>query len=236
MALQWSTTRASGITDGFSCLVHGRAKSGKTTLIGTAPRPIIASAEGGTLSLGKQDIPKAEIRNLADFQDFYTWCTQSAEVKNFDTICLDSLTEIAERILSDEKKNTKDPRQAYGAMSDIIAVKIRQFRDLPKNVYFSAQSELIAQPDGSVLYSPAMPGKKTANSVAYHFDEVFFIGLGETQGVDDKGQPTKVEYRYLMTHQNAQYECGDRSGSLDMMEPPDLTHVFTKIWKSLQPK
>ena len=40
---------------------------------------------------------------------------------------------------------------------------------------------------------------------------------------------TGIEYRYLRTHPDIQSEAKDRSGVLDVLEPPDLTHIFNKI-------
>ncbi len=230
MALQWSTTAKHALAHGIKVCVYGRSGAGKTRLIATAPRPIIASAEAGTLSIAAANIPMAEINSLKDMNEFYAWLVGSAEARNFDTVAIDSISEIAEKLLTEEKSGNKDPRKAYGEMADKIAVMIRQFRDISgKNVYFSAKAELRENPDGTKLYGPAMPGQKTGQGLPYFFDEFFVISVGEYDKANAAGQIEKVQYRYLQTAEDNQYEAKDRSGALSKQEPADLNHIFTKI-------
>lgn len=230
MPLIWSTTSQHALNHGIKVCVYGRSGAGKTYLIKSAPRPIIASAEAGTLSIAAANIPLAEIYSLADMNEFYNWVTKSAEASNFDTICIDSITEIAERILIQEKSGSKDGRKAYGEMSDKLSVLVRQFRDISgKNIYFSAKAELRDQPDGSKLYGPSMPGQKSSQGLAYYFDEFFWAGSGEYDVIAPDKTVKKEKYYYLHTRQDNQYEAKDRSGVLDIQEKADLTHIFTKI-------
>ena len=78
--------------------------------------------------------------DMETLREAYTWLTQSDEAKGFESVALDSISEIAEVVLNAEKKATKDPRQAYGAMQEQMADIIRAFRDLPgRHVYMSAK-------------------------------------------------------------------------------------------------
>lgn len=216
------------MNNGVKACVYGRSGAGKTRLIKTAPRPLILSAEGGTLSIAAANIPVIVINGMKDMTDAYEWLCMSTDARNYDTIALDSISEIAERLLSDERRKSKDARQAYGEMQDQIAVQIRLFRDLPgKNVYFTAKAELRQQPDGSTLYSASMPGKKTGNDLPYFFDEFFYLGVTKT--------PEGVDYRYLLTRTDNQYDAKDRSGVLDQIEEPDLTKIFAKIRTAFAP-
>ena len=56
MAINLKST-ATIASSGVKVLVYGQAGSGKTTLIRTAPAPLILSAEAGLLSLAGTDIP-----------------------------------------------------------------------------------------------------------------------------------------------------------------------------------
>jgi hypothetical protein len=83
-----------------------------------------------------------EVATLQDVQDAYQFITESADAKDFKWVCLDSISEIAEVVLANEKNNTKDPRQAYGALQDVMGTLVHAFRDLPgRNVYFSCKQE-----------------------------------------------------------------------------------------------
>jgi len=221
MAINVKTT-GSLSANGVKVLVYGQAGAGKTSLIKTLPSPIVLSAEGGLLSIQDADLPFIEIISMTELQEAYTWLTSSDEAKAYKSVALDSISEIAEVCLNTEKKATKDPRQAYGAMQEQMADIIRAFRDLPgRHVYMSAKLEKTQDEMGRVLYSPSMPGNKTGQALPYFFDEVLALrvekdGDGNTQ-------------RALMCDSDGLWLAKDRSGKLDAWEAPDLSAVIAKI-------
>ncbi len=221
MAINVKTT-GSLAANGVKVLVYGQAGAGKTSLIKTLPSPIVLSAEGGLLSIQDADLPFIEISDMETLREAYTWLTQSDEAKGFQSVALDSISEIAEVVLNAEKKATKDPRQAYGAMQEQMADIIRAFRDLPgRHVYMSAKLEKTQDEMGRVLYAPSMPGNKTGQALPYFFDEVLALrvekdGEGNTQ-------------RALMCDSDGLWLAKDRSGKLDAWEAPDLGAVIAKI-------
>jgi hypothetical protein len=228
MALKWTTTSAAAQDHGIKCLIYGLSGAGKTTLAASAPRPIIASAESGTLSIAKHNITMAEIKSYADLLEFYNWAKGSASASGYDTLYIDSLSEIYERILAEEKGKTKDPRKAYGEMADQMITLVKSFRDLPGlNVCFTAKASVVDTPDKGVQYNVMVPGKSNGPNLAYYFDELFYLGVGEVQSTTIGGPP--VKYRYLQTELTPQVAAQDRSGVLDSMERPDLSYIFTKI-------
>lgn len=198
------------------------AGAGKTTLCATLPQPIVLSAEGGLLSLQHEDLPYIEIKSMSDLMEAYEWATTSAEAKDYQSIALDSISEIAEVCLNYEKKQTKDPRQAYGAMQEQMADIIRGFRDIDgKNIYFSAKCEKSQDQEGSILYSPSMPGNKTGQSLPYFFDEVLALRVEK----DAEGNTQRA----LMCDSDGLWQAKDRSGRLDPWEAPDLGDLIKKI-------
>jgi phage nucleotide-binding protein len=223
MAIRLTTTSQAAQLHGVKILTYGKAGMGKTTLCATAPTPIILSAEAGLLSLRGHEIPVIEIKTIEDLQEAYQWATESAEAAHFETVCLDSLSEIAEVVLLNAKRVTKDPRQAYGALIEKMGNTVRAFRDLSgKHVYMSAKQESVKdETAGTTLYGPSMPGAKLGGQLPYLFDEVFRLNIGRT--------PDGVEYRYLQTRPDFQSDAKDRSGSLDAMEQADLTAIINKI-------
>lgn len=223
MPLVWTTTSRASLEQGVKILTHGDAGAGKTTLCSTAPYPVIASAEAGLLALRKFNIPAAQITTLMDLWEFYRWCKDSGEArKNFQTICLDSLSEIAEKVLGASKKIAKDPRQAYGDLQDQMVELVKAFRDLQGyHVYFSCKQELVKNNEGRWIFQPGMPGTKVGPMLPYLFDEVFYLGVART--------PEGVRYRYLQTEFDGVYVAKDRSGSLDAIERPDLSFVINKM-------
>jgi hypothetical protein len=216
---------------GVKVIVYGRPGMGKTRLCATAPNPLILSAESGLLSLRKMiretqvDLPAWEIASLADLAEAYEFVTKSAEAKKtFQTICLDSITEIAEIILKHEKEKTRDGRKAYGELYDHVVGLIRDFRNLPNyHVYFAAQEETNKDGlTGAIYRQASFPGQRLSGASLYQFDEVFqaFKGVDPTNN---------TEYFALQTQATAQVEAKDRSGMLAPVEYPDLTHLIGKI-------
>lgn len=209
-------------TNGLKVLVYGQAGAGKTTLIKTLPKPLILSAEGGLLSLRKENLPFIEIKNMPELREAHRWLYESEESKQFESVALDSISEIAEVVLGSEKAIAKDPRQAYGAMQDSMTALIRAFRDLPgRHVYFSAKIEKQQNEMGQLLHSPSMPGQKLGQMLPYFFDEVLALRVGQ----NDKGEVQRM----LMCASDGIWTAKDRSGQLSMWEPADLGAIMQKI-------
>lgn len=209
-------------TNGVKLLVYGQAGAGKTSLIPTLPNPIVLSAEGGLLSIRDANVPYIEVSSMTDIQEAYQWLTKSDEAKQFESVALDSISEIGEVVLNYERKQTKDPRQAYGAMAEQVADLIRAFRDLSgKNVYFSAKLDKSQDEMGRIMYAPSMPGNKTGQSLPFFFDEVLALRI-------EKDADGNIQ-RALMCESDGLWVAKDRSGKLSAWESPDLGQIIKKI-------
>ena len=208
--------------NGVKLLVYGQAGAGKTSLIPTLPNPIVLSAEGGLLSIQDAELPYLEITTMAELQEAYKWLSESAEAAQFESVAIDSISEIAEVVLNYEKKINKDPRAAYGSMQEQMADIIRVFRDLPsKHVLMTAKLEKTQDEMGRVLYAPSMPGNKTGQSLPYFFDEV--LALRVERDAEGNSQ------RALMCDSDGLWLAKDRSGKLESWEAPDLSMIIAKI-------
>lgn len=204
-------------------LVYGEAGAGKTTLCASLKgKVLILSAEAGLLSLRGRDLDFVEIKSIDDLRSAYEALSKDTV---YDWVCLDSITEIAEVCLGEEKANTKDGRKAYGEMGEVMRKLIRNFRDLDKNVYFSAQRAKITDTDtGALMFAPSMPGSKLASDIPYFFDEVLALHVHR----DQENNLTRM----LQTGADNQYVAKDRSGKLDFLEPANLGNICDKINKT----
>ncbi len=220
MAIQLKRTKEA-TAQAVKLLVYGQAGAGKTSLIPTLPTPVILSAEGGLLSIADTNLPFIEINSMEDLREAYKWLSSSAEAKEFQSVALDSISEIAEVVLNSEKKINKDPRAAYGAMQEQMADIIRGFRDLPLHVYMSAKLEKTQDEMGRVLYAPSMPGNKTGQSLPYFFDEVLALRVEK----DSEGNTRRA----LLTDGDGLWLAKDRSGKLEVWEDADLGEIIRKI-------
>lgn len=221
MAIDIRSTRGLS-AHGVKMLVYGQAGAGKTALIPSLPSPIVLSAEGGLLSIADADVPFIEVTDMDTLNEAYAWLASSGEAAQYQSVALDSISEIAEVVLSAEKKKNKDPRQAYGALQEIMGDMIRAFRDLPgKHVYFSAKLEKTQDEAGRILYAPSMPGNKLGQGLPFFFDEV--LALRVERDADGNTQ------RALMCDSDGLWLAKDRSGKLDAWEAPDLGEIIRKI-------
>lgn len=237
MAMQFGSTSQMTNDFGVKILTYGDAGIGKTMLCATLPNPIIISAESGLLSLSRGNIEKVfgvnqpnicydvrfiSIETIEDVDAAYNWLISNPD--QYSSVGLDSITEIAEKCLSNAKKSVKDPRQAYGDLIDRMTILVRKFRDIPnKHVYFSAKMEKFKDSiDGMTRFGPAMPGSKLGDQLPYFFDEVFRLQVG-------KDQTTQTSFRWLQTGIDMQSTAKDRSGALEFMEYPHLGNVINKI-------
>jgi len=238
LALTFTSASQSTQAGGIKVCVYGGSGMGKTLLAATLPNPILISAESGALSLRKSnlerifgvgtagityDMPMIEIRSVDDLTAAYDWAARAPEAKQFQSLGLDSLSEIAEVVLNNAKRQTKDPRQAYGELIEKMETLIRLFRDLPnRHIYMAAKMEPSKDElTGVVRYGPSMPGAKLGQKLPYFFDEVFRLGVNKT--------PQGESYRFLQTQPDLQYEAKDRSGALAAIEYPHLGAVFSKM-------
>jgi len=208
--------------NGVKLLCYGAAGAGKTSLIRTLPNPVVFSAEGGLLSIQDADLPFVEVNSMDALREAYQWVSESAEAAQFESVALDSISEVAEVVLAYELKKNKDGRAAYGELSATMQELIRSFRDLPgKHVYMSAKLEKSQDEMGKMLYNPGMPGKSLTQGLPYFFDEV--LALRVEKDADGMTQ------RALMCDSDGVWLAKDRSGKLDAWEAPDLGAIIGKM-------
>lgn len=210
--------------DGIKCLIYGRSGVGKTPLLGTAPRPIILSGEQGLLSLKQMNppIPYIEFFNYAELMSGLNWCF-SAAANQFYTVCIDSMTEVMDVLLKEEKKKGNQHGKAFGEMADKGVDLVRAIQNVKgRCVVVIAKEEYDKDfSTNSMIFQPSMPGNKLGQATPYFFDETFRMCVG----VNQQGQ----QIRYLRTRLSQTEQARDRSGMLDEFEPPNLTHIFEKI-------
>lgn len=239
MALKFTTVSKSVHAAYVKAMVYAGAGLGKTVLCTTlGPGTLMLSAESGLLSVRRPNLERLfgvgnptidydmqvlEVRNILDLVEIRQWLYASQEARRFHTVAIDSITEIGEVVLKNAKAAVKDPRQAYGHLSDTIIEEVRNFRNLPNhNVVMTAkEAQYKDEMTGGFRYGPDMPGRKLGPALPYYFDEVFRLGVARTA----EGRP----YRYLLTQPDSQYDAKDRSGALAVVEPPHLSTVFAKI-------
>lgn len=216
----------------IKCLVYSESGFGKTWLCQTAPKPVIISIEKGLLTLKdvKPKIPVIEIKNFEDLEAAYEFVTTDPRAEHLQTVCLDSITDIAETVLSAEKEKSKDARNAYGNYVDKLLPLIKKFRDIEgKHVYFTCKMKRTTDDDnGKTSYGPSMPGQQLGPNMPYIFDFCLALRIG----MDDEGK----KFRYLQTDSDLQYIAKARGDALNETERANLGYIFDKALGKLDPE
>lgn len=225
--LNFFTTDQHQNMQGIKVAVYGAAGTGKTKLLSTMPAPFLISIEAGALTLRKEAIPGLSISTLDEFKEAYAWITGSAEARQFGSFGIDSVSELAEKILEQKLTQNKDGRKAYGEMQQELVPWIKGFRDLRgPNILFNFKEEYLKDENtGYMKWAPSMPGKQLIKDVPYWFDEVF-------RALVHVDQQTGVKSHYLQCQKIGIDEAKDRSGVLAVYEPADLGLIFHKIANS----
>ena len=209
---------------GAKILIYGAAGAGKTTLCATAPgRKLIIDMESGLLSVrDREDVDVIQVKEAQEILEINE-LLRSGELQ-YDTVCLDSVSEMSEILLNFEKARHKDPRMAYGNVQESVTNVMRAYRDLHMHVVFVSKMEK-QNVDNVMMYEPKMVGTKLGQSITYFFDEVLALRVIEDQ--DDDG--ATVKSRWLQTDVGQGYTAKDRSGKLAAFEEACLTSVINKL-------
>ena len=120
-------------------LLHSPSGVGKTRLASTFPKPIIFDLEQGTSSI-TEEVPVIAMDQFREGGKFvpnrvleYLDWLATPEGKDFETVVIDSLTEMQEQFLSVVMPTKNDPRQAYGEWNSFVRTMMTKLRALPKH-------------------------------------------------------------------------------------------------------
>lgn len=227
------TTLGYGVHN-VSGLVYGEAGAGKTTLAATTGDPartLVLAAEPGLLPLRHVGVRFVEIDTPEKLTSVLDWLEDYERRgkqlrQRWSWVILDSITEIAERVLKamlsrPSKSGDKGHGMAaYGDTQVLMLETVDRVRALPTHTLCVAQMERIEDATGGLVYGPAFPGKKLGPKSPYKFDLVLAMRVAREGG---------QVVRWLQTGPDGTYAAKDRSGVLDPAEPPNLAHIAAKI-------
>lgn len=207
---------------GVKAIMYGPPGSSKTPLVATAPSPVIMVCEPGLLSVRHiKNVPAWQAYTPEAIDEFFEWLTKSSEAKRFDTVGVDSISQMAEIILTQELGRNKDGRKAYGEMYRRTMKYLNDLYYLPSKHTYLIAKEGSAEVEGGTITKPYFPGKELNIQVPHSYDEVWRIGLTNVPG-----QPKPV--LAIRTVSNFNHFARDRSGKMNELEYPELSQLFTK--------
>lgn len=206
---------------GVKALAYGGPGTGKTPMVNTAPRPVLCVVEPGMLSMRTSNVPAWEAYDVPRINEFFKWLFTSNEARNYDTVGIDSISQLAEIILTEELKRNKDGRKAYGEMSRAVMEIVNALYYLPqKHVYLIGKQSTVDE-GGIMRKKPYFPGQDLNVKIPHMYDEILHIGMSQVAGM-----PKPVVA--IRTAETFDIMARDRSGRLAELEPPDLSALFAK--------
>lgn len=219
---------------GVKMLTYGPPGSGKTPLLNTAPRPVLMAVEPGLLSMLGMKIPTIVCETPARVDEFFDWLFRSSEAGQFDTVGIDSGSEIAEMIATEElsKKSASgakvDGKAAYGAMSRRVYDKYLQplYKMRNKHAYIICKRGLRTV-SGIEKTVPYWPGRDLYTRVPHLYDTIAY--LDTVQHITPQGLQT---FQALRCRGTVEIEARARSPFVNELEPCDLGALFNKCMSS----
>jgi hypothetical protein len=155
------------------------------------------------------------IKSSEELREAYEYVKNNKD--KYDTVGIDSFTDIAEIVLSELNKDAyygdaKNSMVKWGKLADTTTAIAKSFRDLKGlNVIILALPESVQNGFEEIIV-PMMPGKKTKNKLASLYDIVALIR------VDENGE------RCFITGMTESFTGKDRSDKLDPVEPYTKEH------------
>lgn len=185
---------------GIKCLVYGASGVGKTTLCATAPKPLILAAENGLLSIRKFAIDYVAITSINELLGILD---ELASNTDYETICLDSVSEIVDHCLFgiERKLKSRDARHVYPEVRSIVLHILKKLIALPQHIIVTCKQQHKEVADQQTVTCPAVAGTRLSNDLAYMFDMVFYLRVVNKQ-------------RYIIANAGENFVAKDRTNLL----------------------
>lgn len=161
-------------------------------------------------------------------------------------VFVDSITDLTRQAMAwaktrpealSERTGKPDTRGAYGLLAREVIGLLKHLQHAPgRTVIFVGILEKVVDDMNRVTWQPQMEGGKAARELPGIVDQVLTLGLFTKQTDQDgavtwQHDPEKGNARRLVCQSGNPWglPAKDRSGKLDLTEPPDLGALLTKI-------
>jgi hypothetical protein len=201
---------------GCKALVYGAPGSGKTPLISSAPRPVLLACEPGMLSMRGSNVPTCQAFTPAAVDDFFKWFFNSNESKNFDTLAIDSVSQMADIYLQEALKKIKHGMQAYGSMATSVMDHMRPLFFFPqKHTYLICKQDI-----ENGMARPWFPGKQLNVDIPHMYDFIIHLGIKNVPGVG--------QIKAFQCNESYDFLARNRTGNLNDFEEPHFGKLVAK--------
>jgi len=173
-----------------------------------------------------------------------TYPDLAAVIAEKEIVFVDSITDLTRQAMAwaktrpeafSEKTGRPDTRGAYGLLAREVIGLLKHLQHAPgKTVIFVGILERVVDATNREHWQPQMEGGKAARELPGIVDQVISMSLFEpVEGTDGgwRHAPTTGKVRRLVCRAGNPYglPAKDRSGRLDVTEPPDLGALLAKI-------
>ena len=201
---------------GAKCIVYGPPGVGKTPVFSSAPRPVLLATEPGLLSMRASSVPTWIGDTKAKIDEFFKWFEHSSEAKNFDTLGVDSTSQMC-NIALDESKSKHGLAQ-YGDMADYVMPFLKRLYFMrEKHMYLIAKEELTTDGKRRPLY----PGKFLPAEIPHLYDCILRLAKVPI--------PQVGEQLAFQCNGSIDVVARNRTGTLADFEPPNFTLLINKV-------
>jgi hypothetical protein len=205
---------------GCKALIYGGAGTGKTPLLNTAPRPVLLACEPGLLSMRNSNVPTWEAYTTKRIDEFFQWLFNSTETKNFDTVGIDSTSQMADIYLQEAAKTIKHGLQQYGEMATKTMNHLRTlYFTRQKHTYLIAKEEIL-NVNNIQMRRPYFPGKQLNVDIPFMFDAILHLSKANIPNVGET-----LAFRCIGSYDVI---ARNRTGTLNEYEPPDFNAIVQK--------
>jgi len=156
-------------------------------------------------------------------------------------VFVDSITDLTRQAMAwakarpeavSEKTGKPDPRGAYGLLArEVIGLLKHLQHAAGKTVIFVGILEKVTDEFNRTTWQPQMEGGKAGRELPGIVDQVISMSLFAPDGDGWRHDPEHADVRRLVCRAGNPFglPAKDRSGRLDMTEPPDLGALLAKI-------
>lgn len=206
---------------GVKSLVYGPPGSAKTPIANTAPSPVLLATEPGLRSMAGSNVPTWLAENADKVDEFKKWISGSNEAKNYHTICIDSLSQLAEHYLVRAQSQHAHGLKAYGQMAeDTLAFTEFLYFVKYKHTYLICKEEVLSD----MRRRPYFPGKDLNTKIPHRYDLIMRCAVVAIPSIGERLAFQCKQDAFI----TARFRSED-ANKLDMFEPPDLGRVFKKL-------
>ena len=205
---------------GVKSLIYGPPGSGKTPTFNSAPRPLLLACEPGMLSMKGSTVPTYQAHTSEAVKEFFKWFFNSSETKNFDTIGVDSVSQMCDIFLQQALKTNKHGLQAYGEMAEEVMDILRPLFFMKQKHCYLIAKQTLNRENGIDVKFPYFPGKQLPTEIPHLYDMILHLGIHNVPGMG--------QVRSFQCSQSIDTLARDRSGKLNEYEPPDFNVIVGK--------